>query len=341
MLIVISLFLLCFVLSLSLSWFLTAHVRQYTLAKNLLDIPNSRSSHSVPTPRGGGIAIVIVFMLSAGLSLFLPAANIDVLLCLSFTTLAFALLGWQDDKHDLSAASRFLIQLLIAAISSAWLLWGTSLWELTIVNILIFLLTVLWVVWMANIYNFMDGIDGISAVETIILGATIACWFIAVDSMSVAFISIAVAGAAMGFLRWNWSPAKIFMGDVGSLALGGFFATLAIYGTSTLDIPFLAFLILYAVYLTDAGFTLLHRMLKKEKWWQAHRSHYYQRAVQSGFSHAQVSFAVLLINIYLALLASLLVAELISASIAMVMTIGVLSLLMFLVNSRFKRFNSN
>ncbi|MCK5359905.1 MAG: glycosyl transferase family 4, partial [Gammaproteobacteria bacterium] len=166
-------------------------------------------------------------------------------------------------------------------------------------------------------------------------------WFTMADSLSAAFICIAVAGAALGFLRWNWSPAKIFMGDVGSLALGGFFATLAIFGTSTQGIPFLAFLILYAVYLTDAGFTLLHRIIKKEKWWQAHRSHYYQRAVQSGYSHVQVSLAVLIIDVFLALLASLLVAEKISAPFAIAMTMGVLSLLMFLVNSRFKRFKSN
>lgn len=337
----IRLFLLCFIVSLSLSWLLTSRVRRYALAKNLLDIPNSRSSHSVPTPRGGGIAIVAVLVLSAGLSLFFPAAQIDLLLCLLLTTLAFAILGWQDDKHDLSASSRFFVQLLIAALSSVWLLWNTSLLALNIINILIFLLCVLWIVWMANIYNFMDGIDGISAVETIVLGVTAAYWFKEAGSLSVAFICIAVAGASLGFLRWNWSPAKIFMGDVGSLSLGGFFAILALYGTTTLDIPFLAFLILYAVYLADAGITLLNRMIKNEKWWQAHRSHYYQRAVQSGFSHAQVSLAVFFINIFLALLASLLIAEKISVSITIVMTMGVLSLLMFLINSRFKRFKSN
>ncbi|MCK5361115.1 MAG: glycosyl transferase, partial [Gammaproteobacteria bacterium] len=195
----ISLFLLCFIVSLYLSWFLTSRVRRYALAKDMLDIPNSRSSHSVPTPRGGGIAIVVVLILSAGLSLFFPAAQLDLLLCLLFTTLAFALLGWQDDKHDLSASSRFFIQLLIAAVSSVWLLWNTSLWALTLINVLIFLLSILWIVWMTNIYNFMDGIDGISAIETIVLGATAAYWFTMAGSLSAAFICIAVAGAALGF----------------------------------------------------------------------------------------------------------------------------------------------
>jgi Fuc2NAc and GlcNAc transferase len=156
----------------------------------------------------------------------------------------------------------------------------------------------------------------------------------------MAIICIAVAGASVGFMRWNWSPAKIFMGDVGSLALGAFFAIIAIIGTTRLDIPFLAFLILYAVYLADSGVTLLHRIIKKEKWWQAHRSHFYQRAVQSGFSHAQVSLSVMALNIIFAVLASLLIMGIINATAAMVVTMAILMPLMFLINSRFNRIKS-
>ena len=193
---------------------------------------------------------------------------------------------------------------------------------------------------MANLYNFMDGIDGISAVESLILGATTSYWFAISGVASMAIICIAVAGASVGFMRWNWSPAKIFMGDVGSLALGAFFAIIAIIGTTRLDIPFLAFLILYAVYLADSGVTLLHRIIKKEKWWQAHRSHFYQRAVQSGFSHAQVSLSVMALNIIFAVLASLLIMGIINATAAMVVTMAILMPLMFLINSRFNRIKS-
>jgi Fuc2NAc and GlcNAc transferase len=332
---VISLILLVFILSVVLSAFLTAQVRQYALAKKLLDIPNVRSSHTMPTPRGGGIAIVIVLLIAGVLSLFLPGAEVQLLLCLLLTTLAFAVLGWQDDKHDLSASFRFLIQLMIAALCCAWLLWTGSGWSMTVSSVILFVLSIFWIVWMVNVYNFMDGIDGISAIESIVLGVTTSYWFTMAESTSLAIVCIAVVGSAVGFLRWNWSPAKIFMGDVGSLALGGFFATLAIIGTTALDIPFIAFLILYAVYLMDAGITLLTRIIKKERWWQAHRSHFYQRAVQSGFSHAQVSLAVMAVNIILALLASLLLEGIVSTSIAAVSTIGMLSLLMFLINSRF------
>lgn len=311
------------------------------MAQDLLDIPNDRSSHTVPTPRGGGLAIVIVLLLSGVVSLFLPQAPINVLVCLLLATLAFSLLGWQDDKHDLPASVRFLIQLLIAVFASGWLVWGTIPgYSTSFALVALLLLSTLWIVWMANLYNFMDGIDGISAVESLILGATTSYWFAISGVASMAIICIAVAGASVGFMRWNWSPAKIFMGDVGSLALGAFFAIIAIIGTTRLDIPFLAFLILYAVYLADSGVTLLHRIIKREKWWQAHRSHFYQRAVQSGFSHAQVSLSVMALNIIFALLASLLIMGMINATIATVVTMAILIPLMFLINSRFNRIKS-
>ena len=321
-----------------MSWLLTSRVRRYALKKDLLDIPNARSSHSVPTPRGGGLSIIIVLLLSAVASLFLPDAPVQLLVSLVLATLAYALLGWQDDKHDLPASIRFLFQLLIAIFFTAWLAWhGMFDFTLSIAGIAVILSSVLWIVWMANLYNFMDGIDGISAVETIILGTTTSYWFAMSGAISIAIICIAVAGAALGFLRWNWSPAKIFMGDVGSLALGAFFAIIAMIGNSGLNIPFSAFLILYAVYLADSGVTLLRRMIKRERWWQAHRSHFYQRAVQSGYSHAQVSLAVMVINLLLAVLASLVVVDIIDANIALLASLIILAPLMFLINSRFNR----
>ncbi len=332
------LIIITFFFSTLLSWLLTSRVRQYALKKDLLDIPNARSSHSVPTPRGGGLSIIIVLLLSAVASLFLPNAPVPLLVSLVLATVAYAILGWQDDKHDLPASIRFLFQLLIATIFTAWLAWyGMPEFMLSIAGIAIILSSVLWIAWMANLYNFMDGIDGISAVETIILGTTTSYWFAMSGAISIAIICIAVAGAALGFLRWNWSPAKIFMGDVGSLALGAFFAIMAMIGSSSLDIPFSAFLILYAVYLADSGVTLLRRMIKRERWWQAHRCHFYQRAVQSGYSHAQVSLAVMVINLLLAVLASLVVVDILDANIALLACLIILAPLMFLINSRFNR----
>ncbi|GBE09377.1 putative undecaprenyl-phosphate N-acetylglucosaminyl 1-phosphate transferase [bacterium BMS3Bbin11] len=333
-----GLIILTFFISILLSWLFTSRVRRYALKKDLLDIPNARSSHSVPTPRGGGLSIIIVLLISTVVSLFLPAAPVQLLVSLVLATLAYAVLGWQDDKHDLPAPIRFLFQLLIAAIFIEWLVWNRMLdFTLSSGGIVVILFSVLWIVWMANLYNFMDGIDGISAVETIMLGTVTSFWFAMSGANSIAIICIAVAGAGLGFLRWNWSPAKIFMGDVGSLALGAFFAIIALIGSSILNIPFIAFLILYAVYLADSGVTLLYRMIKRERWWQAHRSHFYQRAVQSGYSHAQVSLAVMVINLLLAVLASLVVAGVLDANIALLASLIILAPLMFLINSRFNR----
>jgi len=279
-----------------------------------------------------------MLLFSAVVSLFLTDAPVQLLVSLVLATLAYAMLGWQDDKHDLPASIRFLFQILIAVVFTAWMVWhGMPDFTLSMGGSVVILFSVLWIVWMANLYNFMDGIDGISAVETIVLGTVTSFWFAMSGAISIAIICIAVAGAALGFLRWNWSPAKIFMGDVGSLALGAFFAIIAMIGSSSLNIPFSAFIILYAVYLADSGVTLLHRMIKRERWWQAHRSHFYQRAVQSGYSHAQVSLAVMVINFLLAVLASMVVVDVLDTNIALLASLIIVAPLMFLINSRFNR----
>ncbi len=333
-----SLLISTFLLSALLSWWLTSQVRKYALKKGLMDIPNARSLHDVPTPRGGGLSIVIVLLISIILTIPVAESSILLLVTTGLTVMAFALLGWQDDKHDLSAAGRFLIQLVIASLFSAWLLLDeTDNPSLSFVWVAAFLISVLWIVWMANLYNFMDGIDGLSAAEALILGTVTSLWFYQAGSVSLALTCLSVAGAALGFLYWNWSPAKIFMGDVGSLALGAFFAIIALIGSNFLDIPLLAFLILYGVFLMDSSVTLLFRVFKGEKWWEAHRSHYYQRAVQTGYSHAQVSLVVTGLNLLLAVLASLLVSGAITAEIALPASLIILAPLMFLINYRFNR----
>ena len=125
-----------------------------------------------------------------------------------------------------------------------------------------------------------------------------------VNPLDLGVFAAAFFGGCLGFLWWNAAPARIFMGDVGSVSLGACFALLALLGVMQYELPIIAFLVLYGVFLADASLTLLQRLWRREKWWQAHRSHYYQRAVQSGFSHAQVSSAVLLINMMLASIAS-------------------------------------
>lgn len=318
-----------------LGWLLTGLVHRYAIRRSLLDIPNQRSSHSTPTPRGGGLSIVVVVVIATlGISFVLPGQAV-IVLWPGATLLAYALLGWLDDHHDLSARVRFLVQLLLAVVVVTVLtMFAHDVFSPTPSHLLLSAGMVLWIVWMANLYNFMDGIDGLAAIESLVLSVTIAAWFSLLGGVGIAWLMLATAGASIGFLGWNWSPARIFMGDVGSVALGAFFALTALIGWYLYGMQAFAFVILYGVFLVDATVTLLRRIWRREKWWQAHRSHYYQRAVQSGFSHAQVSLAVLVLDVLLALLASGLLAGMLSLSAALAAAVVILFVPMFLIDLR-------
>jgi len=332
-----ALLLLC---SLLAAYLLTALVRAYALRRELLDIPNARSSHSLPTPRGGGLSLVLVLVACGAAVAIASAEQRLVVVWLVAATAAYALLGWLDDHHDLSATSRLLVQLLLA---TAALLSLPLLQLLPVAGIPMGWLGIgggiLWVVWMANLYNFMDGIDGIAGVQTLVLAMTLAIWFAQAGGDALALLCLALAGASLGFLAWNWSPARIFMGDVGSVALGACFALLGLLAAWSYGIHPVAILVLYAVFLADATLTLLRRLLQGEKWWQAHRTHYYQRAVQSGWSHARVSLAVFLLDLVLAAAASLVVWRVIPAVAAALFAASLLLGVIILLHLRGKRTN--
>ncbi len=314
------------------AWWLTGLTRRYALRREMLDIPNQRSSHSVPTPRGGGVAIVIVASAAHLVAAWLYPGQAGLVLLLGMTLAGYATLGWLDDHYDLSTIVRLLVQLLLALAVMSWLI-VNDFWIIgDLPAVILTGVAIVWMVWMANLYNFMDGIDGIAAVETLVLAVTAGAWFGAAGSEGIMLASLAVAGAAIGFLGWNWAPAKIFMGDVGSVSLGAFFALLALLGASVYAMPFSAFVILYGVFLVDASVTLLRRVVRGEKWWQAHRSHYYQRLVQSGWSHARVSTAVLIINVMLACLASALVAGMMSVAGALLLAALILGVPLILID---------
>lgn len=285
---------------------LTNRVRERAIRTALIDVPNERSSHTRATPRGGGLAIVVVAALALALLAVRRGADAQ-LAALAIAAIALAALGWGDDRRGLSVSVRLGVQCAVAVAivlllgpierveigGLTWALGGAA-----------HVLTVIWIVWLVNLYNFMDGIDGIAAVEAIVAGATMAVWFALVGNESLALFACALAGACLGFLKLNWAPARVFMGDVGSLTVGGLLAALTVVGSARHGIPFGAFLILLAVFVGDASFTLLRRLVRGENVLRAHRSHLYQRAVQAGCSHAQVVVAVLIANIVLVCLAS-------------------------------------
>ncbi|MBR9779075.1 MraY family glycosyltransferase [Thalassospira xiamenensis] len=287
----------CFLIgSMLLTWAVLLYLRR----KAILDMPNHRSSHAVPTPRGGGLAVtpLLVFMVGA---VFLWSGNADLPQWVMLAAAAaLGMLSWFDDRHDLSPAIRFACQFVavivgVFAIDSPVLQGLVPMW-------LDRVLVVLAWVWFLNLFNFMDGIDGITGVEAGSIGAgvfVLALLMPLPEFIDLGYIGLGILAIMAGFLIWNWHPAKLFLGDVGSVPLG------FVLGWLLLELAargaWMPALILPLYYLVDATFTLMKRGLRREKVWHAHREHFYQQATQRGMSHAGVSFLIMLANLALIL----------------------------------------
>lgn len=290
-----------------LSWLLASRVRLYALDR-LLDIPNERSSHSSPTPRGGGLAIAFTVLGGIILAAMWHWIEWELALALVGGGAMIAAVGWIDDHRDLPALVRFAVQFLSAGWAMYWL-GGLSALSVGSTQLLLgpagTALGVIGIVWAINLYNFVDGIDGLAGGEAITTGVIGGLILLAMGHEGLAMVSLLIAAASAGFLPLNWAPAKLFMGDVGSGMLGYLFAVLAIASENAGGIPLLIWVLLLGAFVFDATVTLCRRIAHGERWYHAHHSHAYQRMVQAGRSHAQVSSMILLINMILALLAIL------------------------------------
>ena len=284
------------------AWALTGLIRKYTTTKGIVDIPNYRSSHSIPKPRGGGLSFAIVFLLSAVICLYITDLPINMSLGLIGPGMVIAAVGWLDDKRNLSALFRAAIHLL----SAIWAVHGLGgMQQISIGAYTVQLgfwgsaLAVLGIVWFINMYNFMDGIDGLAASEAVMVSIIGGILALMLGNMPVALLAFGVCLSVAGFLIWNWPPAKIFMGDVGSGFLGFVFAYLALLSEKTNCIPLIVWLIVLSVFVIDATVTLVRRLLSGERWYEAHRTHVYQLAVQAGYSHKQVTVTVVALDLIL------------------------------------------
>lgn len=282
--------------SYSLTWLL----RRYAMAKSIIDIPNARSSHTVPTPRGGGVAIVLSFLLALpvlAFSGFLPWTTTWAMLG---SGTGIAVLGFLDDHGHIAARWRLLGHFA----ASAWALyWLGGLPAITLFGFSVDLgwlghiLAGFYLVWMLNLYNFMDGIDGIASVEAICacLGACLLYWLAGFDSLII--LPLVLAAAVLGFLYWNFPPARIFMGDAGSGFLGMILGILSLQAAWVSSQLLWAWLILLGVFIVDATFTLIRRLVRGDKVYEAHRSHAYQFASRRFGKHLPVTLAVAVINL--------------------------------------------
>jgi UDP-N-acetylmuramyl pentapeptide phosphotransferase/UDP-N-acetylglucosamine-1-phosphate transferase len=262
-----------------LSCFATRALVPILRRRDILDHPNERSAHRVPTPRGGGIAVIgsllLAWFVLAGAGLALTGV-----VGVSLGAGILAVVSWVDDLRGLSPFLRLLAQIVVVAIGIWAKVRGLSWAGFATIGLL-------WV-WCTNLFNFMDGIDGITGTEAAAIGIGLLL-FASVGTGAdpgLTMLAAAMVGAALGFLVWNWSPARIFLGDVGSAPLG------YLVGFLLLDLVMRGFwkvaLILPLYFLADASITLARRLLRGERVWRAHREHFYQLAVRAGLSHAAV-----------------------------------------------------
>ena len=279
---------------------ITGLMKIYAKRSNLLDVPNQRSSHQVATPRGGGLSIVVVFL---GAVIWLYAQGglpTGVFSSLLVGGALVAGIGFADDHRHVPAKWRFLVQ-IVAATFALVILGGLP--DIQLGNNLLDLgyagdaMAIVFTVWLVNLYNFMDGIDGIAGIEALcIVGSALIVWPVGNGGLN-ANLLVVFAAAVLGFLVWNWPPAKIFMGDVGSGFIGFVLAMFAIISSSMGLLPIWTWLILAGVFVVDATITLITRVINGEEWYSAHNNHAYQKASRRLKSHKPVTLSVLMINI--------------------------------------------
>jgi UDP-GlcNAc:undecaprenyl-phosphate GlcNAc-1-phosphate transferase len=294
---------LAFLAAFGLSYVLTRLLLRRTPSGGFVDIPNPRSSHDTPKPRFGGIAIVAAFTLTfAAVCVGVPGLRGFIPVCAGGLVVFAA--GLMDDYRGLGVGARFVAQCAAAAVAVAT---GTVLDHVTLpvagtVHLGSFAYPLTLVVFVAgiNFYNFIDGIDGLAAGGAVIAGAFLAAAALVVGQPAIAILGALLSASALGFLQFNFPPSRLFMGDGGSTFLGYWFTALAVAGTR-MDpaVPVFVPLLLLSSLYVDAGLTIVRRLSRGEPVFQAHRTHYYQRLLQLGFNHKQVTLVEYLIMVLL------------------------------------------
>jgi UDP-N-acetylmuramyl pentapeptide phosphotransferase/UDP-N-acetylglucosamine-1-phosphate transferase len=298
-------------------------VRRWTMRRQILDVPNQRSSHSTPTPPGGGIAIVVVTTIGVIAGHAAPWRDLAALLV---PAAIIAVVSWIDDMHHTSPLLRITVHLGTAIAAVIFFGGWSNLWLPLIGTVHLgwfgLALTVVWIVGLTNAYNFMDGIDGIAGLQAVIAGGAWALLALRDSMPLVAWSGLLLAASSLGFLVLNWSPAKIFMGDVGSAFLGYLFAVLTVIASRHDPRLALCGVLFVWPFVFDTVFTVIRRALRGERLHEAHRSHLYQRLNQTGISHARVAMLYGVLALIGAASLIAIVPALIAASIAAIALVG-------------------
>jgi len=274
-------------------------IRKYAIKNRLIDIPNNRSSHASPTPKSGGIAIVITMLITIMSLALYELIDINITLSMIVGLSIVATTGLIDDLKNLSINTR-VIAYVFSIVISLYLIGGLKYISINNYDIYLndagYIIGLLLIFWIINLYNFMDGTDGFAAIQTICICLFVCYLFLVSNNAPFFILFFCLLSSTIAFLFWNWSPAKIFMGDVGSCSIGFLFGVFAIYTENQGVISLAVWLILLSPFIGDATYTLLKRIKNKEQWYKAHNSHAYQKIYQAGIKHNELALGLLVLN---------------------------------------------
>jgi len=293
-----SILVLCLVFFI-VTFLFTGFMRLYALKKNIIDNPNERSSHSVPTPRGGGVAVVCGYLMALAVLICSQQLTVHIGLTIIAAGFIIALLGFLDDHGHINSMLRLAIHFLvaIAVVISLGGFGSVNVFGEVQLGFLANIIAVLFLVWLLNLYNFMDGINGIASVEAITVTVSMATLYYLLNISLHSDVLWLLGACVFGFLLWNFPKAKIFMGDACSGFLGLVLGILALIALKENVALFCAWIICLGVFIVDATYTLIKRVFNGHKMYDAHRSHSYQILSRKWNSHTPVTLVVAAINI--------------------------------------------
>lgn len=281
------------------SLLLTMWARSVAMATGVIDTPNERSSHAIPTPRGGGVAIVASSLIGIGILTAAGVVSIHLFVAIAGGGVAVALVGLLDDYRALPARARLAVHLIAAGWAVFWsdptgfLLAGG---HLALPKMLGGAVSAVGIAWFLNIFNFMDGIDGIAASEAAFVCGAAGLLAGCIDGVGLVAVALILAAASLGFLVWNWPPARVFMGDVGSGYIGFVLGVMAVFEVNLSFEKIWMWFVLCGIFVVDSTITLARRFWRREALATAHRMHAYQHAA-ARFGHGRVTAAALAINV--------------------------------------------
>ena len=283
----------CIILVFSASFIGTFYYCIFSINKGIIANPNYRTLHENPVPRGGGIVFSIVYVFVVIILWSLKLINFELLMVIGLGGVGASVFGFIDDVTDVRAYTKFIIQSGLAAWILIWFDGGPLAKEEWIPLWLSWAVSLFLLVWMMNLYNFMDGLDGMAASGAVFITSSLVVALVVTVGFSIlALLFLLLASCCIGFLLYNWPPARIFMGDSGSVFLGYLFGALIIKTTMSGDISIWTWIVVFGYFFADTHITILLRILLVKKWYHAHKSHAYQNLARVLKSHVKVTGGV-------------------------------------------------